>query len=177
MNMFKKNIDKTKFKAKKDAQMQKFPLHAWRPLAWNVWRNGKNTQAEKRQCSQNKPIKPAAASLWGFVVRLYHKMCFCRGNGSGSRASGCQKITVYLNGLPLNGTVRMCNHKEISVPNKLAGLSKQQAWVALWFWNLHSWHERRQRQWLLFSVFFFGFFDDCCDLLRQHSTVIFANVF
>lgn len=124
------------------------------------------------QCSQNRPIKPATTSLNGFVVRLYHKMCFCRGNGSGSRGNRCQKFTVYLNGLPLSGTVRMCNHKEISVPNELAGLSKQKAWVALWFWNLYSLQERRDRQQMLFL-----FFDDCCDLLRQHSTVIFANVF
>lgn len=33
------------------------------------------------------------------------------------------KITVYLNGLPFSGTVKMCNHREISVQNELAGTS------------------------------------------------------
>lgn len=107
-------------------------MHDWSPNdLWCVQRNRETHGQRKCSVAQNRPIKPATASLCGFVVRLYHKMCFCRGNGSGSRGSGCQKITVYFNGLPLSGTVRMCNHKEISVPNELAGLSKQKARVAL----------------------------------------------
>lgn len=39
------------------------------------------------------------------------------------------KITVYLNGLPFSGTVRMCNHRKISEQNELARLSKQKARV------------------------------------------------
>lgn len=40
------------------------------------------------------------------------------------------KIIVYLNGLPSGGTVRVCNHREISVQNELAGLSKQKAQIS-----------------------------------------------
>lgn len=50
--------------------------------------------------------------------------------GLGIEAQGViAKITVYLNGLPFSGTVRMCNHREISVQIELAGLSKQKARV------------------------------------------------
>ena len=52
---------------------------------------------------------------------LYHKMNFCW--GLGIEALGVvAKIFVYMNGLPFSGTVRMCNHREISVQKELEGL-------------------------------------------------------
>lgn len=67
-------------------------MHDWSPDdLWCVQRNRETHGQRKCSVAQNRPIKPATASLCGFVVRLYHKMCFCRGNGSGSRGSGCQK--------------------------------------------------------------------------------------
>lgn len=52
--------------------------------------------------------------------------------GLGMEALGViAKITVYLNGLPFSGTVRMCNHWEISAQNELAGQSKQKARVVV----------------------------------------------
>lgn len=79
----------------------------------------------KIQCSQNRPINPpvSLSALWlDCIIKCVSA------EGLGLEAQGAiAKITVYLNGLPLSGTVRMCNHKEISVPNELAGLSKQKS--------------------------------------------------
>lgn len=63
------------------------------------------------------------------------------------------KIIVYLNGLPFSGTVRMCNHREISVQNELAGLSKQKAQISSrrLIWN---WYSPQQEPQGLQSVLF-----------------------
>ena len=63
--------------------------------------------------------------------------------GLGIEAQGViAKIIVYLNGLLFGGTVRMCNHREISVQNELAGLSKRKAQISsgclIWNWCPHQ---------------------------------------
>lgn len=80
----------------------------------------------KIQCSQNRPINPPPVSLSALWLDCIIKCVSAEGLGLEAQGA-IAKITVYLNGLPLSGTVRMCNHKEISVPNELAGLSKQKS--------------------------------------------------
>ena len=57
------------------------------------------------------------------AVRFYRKKHFCWGAADWD-AGRVAKIIVCLNGLLLSGTAGNCNHREISVQNELAGLSK-----------------------------------------------------